>query len=255
MPETGRISYLPVKYRMLLALSVALLIHTLIVASLSLLVTPKEQPQNSSLNVILVRSGHSSSAVATAITPAAPTPKLRPTSQPVAPTTPQPTSRTSPDSVPEANKPTVRPEPLPQRPKLAQPEMVDTQPGERQGKHSPLDGQADASITQVTPPTSRQPPSYTDTLVLQIAKEAGRETLKIPNQAIRQRLKPLQLELKLMPNGTLVRADIIKSTGVRAYDKSILKAALRASPFPEPPGDARASGLRFRIDFYLQPGR
>lgn len=253
MLETGRINRLPVKYRMLLALSVALLVHTLIAAALSLMIPVRQPPQKSSLDVTLVRSGLEANSPSSASTPAASPSSPRQTTQAAASSKPQPTTQKSPQSVSRPAQP--KPEPAPARPRPSQRPAVASEPDSRQGAHSPVDGNTDESMTQVTPPTPAKKPSYADTLVVQIAKEAGRETLKIPNQTAREGLKPLQLELKLMSNGTLVRADIIQSTGIKAYDQSILRAALRASPFPEPPRDERQSDLRFRITFYLKPDR
>lgn len=266
MLETGSISRLPAKYRMLLALSVALLIHTLIAAGLSLLVTPQQPPHISSLNVTLIRSGHDARVSSTVSTPAPVSSTAKPAPQPAASRQSQPTTRESPQTIPEPTRPAAQPKPAPESPRQEQPQVAASEPphpaqpqaaaseaDHRQGARSPIDGADEDVITQVTPATPNREPSYTDMLVVRIAKEAGREALEIPNQAVRKTLQPLQLELKLMPNGTLVRADIIKSTGIRAYDQSVLRAALRASPFPEPPRSARASGLRFRITVYLKP--
>ncbi len=253
MLETGSINRLPAKYRMFLALSVALLVHALIAAGLSQFAIPQTQRQNSSLNVILVRSGHDAGTTSPASTASSPSTEPLPVTQPEVITgKSQLTTRQGPDTAPEPARPETRPDPTPQQ---ALPQAVAPEPDDRHGARSPIEGAADNAITQITPPTASHAPSYSDTLILQIAKEAGRETLQIPKQTLRQGLQPLQLELKLMPNGTLVRADVIKSTGIQAYDQSILRAALRASPFPEPPGDAGSSSLQFRITFYLEPGR
>ena len=254
MLESGSINRLPVKYRMFLAVSVALLIHTLVAASLSLAINPPERPRIHSLNIVLVKSGHKVNQTSPASTPTPATPKTGRKPETITVSKPQLTSRKSAQKTPDPAKPANRSEPdVPHRTTTASPTAVATAPADQPGDNSPVDGPTPDTITQVTPPTSQDTPAYIDKLVSQIATEAGKETLKVPRQSVRQDLRPLELELKLMPNGTLVRADIIASSGITAYDQSILRSALRASPFPEPPQSSLQSGLRFRITIYLEP--
>lgn len=67
--------------------------------------------------------------------------------------------------------------------------------------------------------------------------------------------RQVRLKLKLLANGTLVRADILVSSGDPALDQAAQRSAYAASPFPPPPAEDAASGYNYTIDIRYRPAR
>jgi protein TonB len=64
----------------------------------------------------------------------------------------------------------------------------------------------------------------------------------------------MDVELQLLGNGALTRARILNSTGIEGIDAAAYRAALAASPYPEPPEDGR-EGNRFEVELVFTPKR
>ncbi|MBW0148853.1 energy transducer TonB [Marinobacter sp. CAU 1620] len=62
------------------------------------------------------------------------------------------------------------------------------------------------------------------------------------------------MELELLKSGALTSARILKSTGFKRLDDAVYRAALAASPYPEPPS-AKAGGNRFEVELIFAPKR
>ncbi|MFO8141436.1 MAG: TonB family protein [Marinobacter sp.] len=81
------------------------------------------------------------------------------------------------------------------------------------------------------------------------------ETLEQQRVPAISRLKAtvtMELELRIMPNGALTRARVVKSTGVSEIDDAAYRAALAASPYPEPEAENRD---RFGVKLVFTPKR
>ena len=57
-----------------------------------------------------------------------------------------------------------------------------------------------------------------------------------------------------MKNGTLTRARVTKSTGIKRIDEAAYRAALAASPYPEPPPNNESQD-RFEVELVFSPKR
>jgi len=64
----------------------------------------------------------------------------------------------------------------------------------------------------------------------------------------------MEVELQLLGNGALTRARVLKSTGIKPIDEAAYRAALAASPYPQPPKDS-GSANRFEVELLFTPKR
>ncbi|MFE8072643.1 hypothetical protein QQM79_16410 [Marinobacteraceae bacterium S3BR75-40.1] len=64
---------------------------------------------------------------------------------------------------------------------------------------------------------------------------------------------PLSLQLKLMSNGALQRVTVTKSSGNEFVDRIMVQTALAASPYPKPPEEERMNGFLFNLDLVASP--
>ncbi|BES72512.1 hypothetical protein RE428_35300 [Marinobacter nanhaiticus D15-8W] len=66
-------------------------------------------------------------------------------------------------------------------------------------------------------------------------------------------MRTVRLELHLMENGALRRVDTIESSGKPTLDQAARQSALAASPYPRPPESAREQGFRFQVELRFTP--
>jgi protein TonB len=64
----------------------------------------------------------------------------------------------------------------------------------------------------------------------------------------------MEVELQLLGNGALTRARVLTSTGIERIDEAAYRAALAASPYPQPPNGG-ASRNRFEVELLFTPKR
>jgi protein TonB len=95
--------------------------------------------------------------------------------------------------------------------------------------------------------------SYHDQLALRIAEVMARQPL--PGVRQLKEVRRIRLELYLMANGTLTRARVMTSSGIESMDSAAYRAALAASPYPEPPRGKKGKGgeERFEVDVEVTP--
>ncbi|GGC81237.1 hypothetical protein GCM10011362_32290 [Marinobacter halophilus] len=62
----------------------------------------------------------------------------------------------------------------------------------------------------------------------------------------------MELELRILANGALTRARVVKSTGLPGIDDAAYRAALTASPYPRPVGE---NTDRFEVKLVFTPKR
>ncbi|WP_228704509.1 energy transducer TonB family protein [Marinobacter antarcticus] len=62
------------------------------------------------------------------------------------------------------------------------------------------------------------------------------------------------MELYLLGSGALTRARVIRSTGIEQIDSAAYRAALSASPYPEPTPD-QSGKSRFEVKLVFAPSR
>ncbi|SNC76194.1 protein TonB [Marinobacter sp. es.048] len=249
MPGKSSSNALPATYRLGLAVSLALLFHTLLLSGIP---TPMQEPtptHRESVRFELVPPGThrtvanpsanpSPSRDAPRITPfEIDPPEPAPLSEPEIVTSSEPQTP-SPDE--EAN--TGRPQS-----EAAQP-SVSIAAGAKQAKSSE---NPEESITRVTEsPTELDP--YTVKLAVHLAHQL--QELRVPAMRSLTETVAMEVELQLLGNGALTRARVLKSTGIKTIDEAAYRAALAASPYPQPPKDG-GSRNRFEVELLFTPKR
>jgi len=64
----------------------------------------------------------------------------------------------------------------------------------------------------------------------------------------------MEIELHLLESGALTRVRVIRPTGIEQIDSAAYRAALSASPYPEPPPD-QGGKSRFEVKLVFAPSR
>jgi len=97
-------------------------------------------------------------------------------------------------------------------------------------------------------------PSESDPYLIKLAAHlaAKLEQQRIPAMAQLTSPVTVQLELKLLANGALTRARVVEPTGKKGIDEAAYRAALAASPYPEPKGETTD---RFEVTLVFTPKR
>ena len=105
------------------------------------------------------------------------------------------------------------------------------------------------TIARITDsPAERDP--YLILLATHLAEQLDQQRVPAISQLGEQ--VSMELELTLLPNGALTRARVIRSTGIQRIDEAAYRAALAASPYPEPKGE---ESDRFEVKLVFTPKR
>jgi protein TonB len=268
MPDSG-ISYrLPARYRLALALSLALFIHTLLASLFPLLLqetTPKDPP---TLRFELVPPGSQTSlqrqqssaepgqaAAGNAVSPFAVDP-LTAEEQQRKEAGRRKTVAQEEEATPETGQPSASASAAhntPSTEETATPGATSTPTqSSRQGQATPTRAETtpDATISSVDLPEKE-----TDPYLLALIARLAEQLKAFPLPELRQLERPVYVtvELQLMSNGTLVRADLTRRSGVNSLDRAAYRAALGASPYPEPPHNKGRQ--RYRVNLVFSPER
>lgn len=257
MLEYGKVTGLPGNYRIALALSVALLLHTLVMSALPFtlpetvghrqtvrveLISPGSEPVTESTSQPVSRAAETPPAD-TAAKMASPEPSSRPE---IATTGP---SRNTDSEPAEALQPAPREQATGEPSEHSAPARAPT--ASAAGSPEATAETDPEPITQIT-----SSPRETDPYVASLAARVGEELDKRPVPSSRQITKPvtMELELKLMGSGALTSARVTRSTGFSDIDQAVYRAALLASPYPQPP-DEYSGRKRFRVELIFSPER
>lgn len=245
---------LPAGYRIGLAISGALLVHTLLLSGLSSPLHPTEDPAHR-VTVELITPGLATQSQDTA----APNPGVA--------TTPEPDNRDARTEIASAPDFTAKrwdpgPAPAPEQtqtqsrsPDTSKASAISSSRGSvsppanaGQQAVEPAPGPV-ATATQIT-----QSPDETDPYLTKLAVHLGYELEKLQEPTVTQLTErvAMEIELNLLGNGALTRARIVKSTGMRTIDEAAYRAALAASPYPEPPANGKS---RFEVELVFSPNR
>lgn len=246
-------------YRISLALVLAFFFHTLVVLAVAQWPFPASEDEPRTVRVQLVHPGKSPTDSAESV-PDTPGEEVReeqrPPSEPETAPDPIVTAEESQRTVPdpfqdEADRPR-RPQ-SPTRPtEFGEAPGTPSDQAIRQifGADSPHAGDEDASVTQLSTEDAPQLSDYELALWQQIAGEVRYspilDELDQPHSVI--------LELRLMRNGALRGVRVTEGSAIDDLDQLAREAALRASPYPEPPDAERDAGLRFRVELRFTPG-
>ncbi|MAA64740.1 MAG: hypothetical protein CL581_08195 [Alteromonadaceae bacterium] len=279
MSSNGYTNGQPKSYRLAVAFSLALLLHTLILAGIiGLLPRMPEKPTTETVNFTLVRHGNAIESAASSPSKAAPTYTPQQIDEILKPTGATPESSSV--SVVTRQSPDKQPPPAPRKPTPPRtnksdtanrdnntdanhPPRQSTQPApastpskqaiaaqaSRKGSpDAPATAEHDNSANQITKPASDP---YIETLWRYISNEIHSR----PVRSIRElkTVRTVRLELYLMESGVLRQVDIIESSGKPSLDRAATRSALAASPYPEPPESARDKGYRFQVELRFTP--
>ena len=249
MPEKSSPDALPAAYRLGLAASLALFLHTLLLSGLP---TPMEEQTAShreSLRFELVAPGARENAPNRSETPSPN--QDAPRIPPFEVDPPAPESTPEPEIITSRQPETVAPS-----------EQANTSANESEAAQSSTSSSAGAEPKR--PPEPREErvaritesPAELDPYVVKLAIHLAGELEKLRVPAMRELTKTvaMEVELQLLANGALTRARVLKSTGIRTIDEAAYRAALAASPYPQPP-DNGGSRNRFEVELLFTPKR
>jgi len=245
MLDYGSSTSLPAQYRIALAISLALLLHTLGLSAIPLLSEPTEHP-TPTMTIALIPAGSEAAPRATA-SPEKKTRVEAPTTNTTMVNSPQVRHRISPSQTP-----------TPAPPAIEAAQAVETAP-ETAPSPSNTAGTASRSpvaeshrdIAQIT-----EAPEESDAYVISLATRIARELKYGRIPTLRNLTAPvaMEIELHLLSNGALIKADVYRSSGMEAIDGAAYRAALAASPYPEPPGK-EGRQQRYRVELLFSPER
>lgn len=262
-------------YRLALTLSVAFLLHILILAAVlhNWLIQPEPEPTRVHFT-LLAESQESSaanqqsqsskaSAAANDASPAEAPPQTSPEipviTRPAERAVPEESSNQAPDQAKQkaseapsskAAEPSPSPSPSRSPQSVASPNATSSQ---RRSAGSPVEMPepiVDQPITQISQEKAPQDP-YISLLWQHISKELDSRPVRSIHDL--KRVRTVRLELHLMENGALRRVDTIESSGKPTLDQAARQSALAASPYPEPPESAREQGYRFQVELRFTP--
>lgn len=260
MLEHGSNNSLPAKYRIALALSTALLIHTLLLSSVPAIVQNVPAQHRQQLNLELVGTVSSSHSTPTADT--TDSDKQSPTRNPQFEITPDQRDSHPVEPVLTArhsNKKTTN-NPGSQASKTSQntdrtqpvaPSRPSSSPSKSGTRTQASGRETTEEVTRITQSPAEQDP-YLVKLAMHLATRL--ETQRIPAIGALTDTESMEIELQLLGNGALTRVRVITSTGNKQIDSAAHKAALSASPYPEPPPD-QGGKSRFKVKLVFSPSR
>jgi protein TonB len=258
MLQYGNYSGLPDAYRITLSVSVALLAHTLLMAALPFDL-PERQHNPVTVSVQLSPQGSQASPAAASINPSQPVRATPFVIEESPPPGPEPEVITS--STPQARSVT-EPEPAPEPESRVQSEQRQVPVA----KTAPSSSTAPATPAATGEQPRQQDKEETEAEVTLEAEEPSEESsyISLLSQTISQKARipalddvgkneilSVEVELSLMANGALVGAKVTKPSGNDGLDQRVYRAALAASPYPEPPSSTNRQ-QRFRVPFYYK---
>ncbi|MGO1461212.1 MAG: energy transducer TonB family protein [Marinobacter sp.] len=259
MLEHGSHNSLPAKYRIALTLSTAFLIHTLLLSSVPAIVqnVPVQHRQQLNLELVGAKNSHSTP---TAHAPVSgekspvrnPQFEITPDQSDSKPAEPVLSSRRSNQKTANSKEPQVsKTRQKKNQTEPVTPSRAASSPS-KSGSRTQVSGEEVAEeVTRITQSPVEQDP-YLVKLAMHLATQL--ETQRIPAIGALTDTKSMEIELQLMGNGALTRAKVITSTGNEQIDSAAHRAALSASPYPEPPPDQGGKN-RFAVKLVFSPSR
>ncbi len=245
MLDSGSTASPPAQYRIALAVSLALLFHTLVLSALPLLFDSSERI-DSTLTFELVVPGSQPARQTTASSagqPASPVEVRNPDFQ-IPPL----------DPIPVAITPARKTAPPPKAAASASPQSA---PADAESAPAAAGAPAESRPYTATADINRitETPEETDAYIVQLATRIAGELRRRQIRGIRALSQPvaMEIELQLLKSGALTRARVARSSGVEEIDAETYRATLAASPYPEiPENDGRS---RFRVELIFSPER
>lgn len=250
MPDKSSPYALPATYRLGLAISLALFLHTLLLSGIPTPMEEQTSTHRESVRFELVSQGaHGTVATAQSANPSPS--RAAPLAKPFEIDPPEPESHSEPEVVtsrelktPESNNEANTSAPQRKAAQSSTSSAAGAQP--EQSSENP-----EEHTTRVT-----ESPAELDPYVVKLAVHLAHqlEELRVPAMRNLTETVAMEVELQLLENGALTRARVLKSTGIRTIDEAAYRAALAASPYPQPPRDG-GSRNRFEVELLFTPKR
>ncbi|MGO1502420.1 MAG: TonB family protein [Marinobacter sp.] len=258
MLEHGSNNSLPATYRIALALPTAFLIHTLLLSGIPSIVQPPpiQHRQQLSLELVAAKSRPKTPTVSAPDSSEKSVTRNPPFETTLDTSTPQPAKpvlSTSHSKQKIADSKDSQPPATKQKTDSASPTTPSRASNSQATSKSPTQSSREEiseELTRITQSPTEQDP-YLIKLAMHLAAQL--ETLRIPAMNELKKSSAMELELKLLRNGALTRARVITSTGIEQIDSAAYRAALSASPYPEPPD--QGSENRFEVKLVFSPSR
>lgn len=247
MAEKSSPNALPASYRLGLAVSLALLFHTLLLSGVPTPLEEQMEAHRESVSFQLVSPGARETIASVPEKSGAHrrAPQIPPFEvEPLKPENPPEPERVT-TRQPETSSPVADTNSPNNGPARA---STSTRAGKKP-EHS--QEKMEQSITRIT-----ESPAKVDPYVVKLATHLARslEELRVPAMRSLAETVAMKVELQLLENGALTRARVLKSTGIASIDEAAYRAALAASPYPQPPeGDANRN--RFEVELLFTPKR
>lgn len=247
MLEHGSVTGLPGKYRITLAISIALLLHTLVMSALPFTL-PEMESHRRTVRVELISPGSEASPENIASAAARPRDN-QPATRPEIVALDSPRNHDIPPDEPSRPSPPERPSPQPADQSTPSRSSVASTAGKPEAAVEPET--EPEPITQISRSVQE-----IDPYLARLAARVGKELDKRPVPSSHRIKQPvtMELELQLMHSGALTSAKVTQSTGFQEIDKAVYQAALLASPYPEPPQE-HSGRKRFRVELIFTPER
>lgn len=256
-------------YRLVLTLSVAFLLHTLILAAVLHNWVIQPEPKASTLRFTLLANNEDDSAASSNSNSASSQVSVKTASE-SAPTLPEipldtrtaesekreTSSRTQPEITQDQTSNSAQSAASERRPQKPTPQSTSSPKAVASEQHrsgspvatpTPVIDERRAQITEKV--IDRDP--YITLLWQYISEELDSRPVRSIHDL--ERARTVRLELHLMDNGALRRVDTIESSGKPTLDQAARQSALAASPYPRPPESAREQGFRFQVELRFTP--
>lgn len=256
-------------YRLVLTLSVAFLLHTLILAAVLHNWVIQPEPKASTVRFTLLANNEDDSAASSNSNSASSQVSVKTASE-SAPTLPEipldtrtaesekreTSSRTQPEITQDQTSNSAQSAATERRPQKPTPQSTSSpkavaseqyRSGSPVATPTPVIDERRAQITEKV--IDRDP--YITLLWQYISEELDSRPVRSIHDL--ERARTVRLELHLMDNGALRRVDTIESSGKPTLDQAARQSALAASPYPRPPESAREQGFRFQVELRFTP--
>lgn len=249
MPGKSSPNALPAAYRLGLAASLALFLHTLLLSGLPTPMEEQTATHRESVRFELVPEGARETVANRSEAPSQN--QDAPRIPPFEVDPPRPESPPEPEIVTTRQPKTVAPS-----------EQANTSAMESEAAQPSTSASAGAE-PKLSPETPEErvtriteSPAELDPYVVKLAIHLARqlEELRVPAMSDLTETAAMEVELQLLGNGALTRARVLKSTGIRRIDEAAYRAALAASPYPQPPNNG-GSRNRFEVELLFTPKR
>jgi protein TonB len=260
MLEHGSNNSLPAKYRIALALSTAFLIHTLLLAGTPSFIPDPPVTHRQQLNLELVAAASTPETPASANTPdpgeksATRNPPFKATPDNIVSAPENPVLTASRSQQKTASKKSLQAPTTKKKADQTSPETFsnpESEPSESGSRSQVSTNQISENVTRISQSPSERDP-YLIELAMHLATQI--ETLRIPAMKELDHSSTMEIELHLMESGALTRVRVTRSTGIEQIDSAAYRAALSASPYPEPPPD-QSGKSRFEVKLVFAPSR